>query len=605
MKKKLRILALCLVLVQLVMLFAACNNGEKPTTAAPSTTGKPATPTTGGTSNNDPTDDGEVTTTPREPGGENPPEALCLVENGKAQYVVVIPMGVASELSASIAAFVDDLQSITGAKFTKNPDSYQPDGEREIVIGAWRNRPDVQKVEQETPYTGYTMATSGERVALIAYKGAHYDKALQYFLEALYEEDGNWYVDVDMINFTNDFAKGGLETPKFSSQNASIQGSGVYWSMEETLVVSYDKPTEAEFTAYVASLEEAGYTKYTENTIGQVRFATYTKEDGNTVHTQYNPKDRIVTLNFFKGQYLPAPEPADFDKVTDASANYLRRYGYDGWGLSQIVQLGDGSYIIIDGGKWDQTDFNNMIKFMKDNKPASHAKPIVSLWLMTHPHEDHVEMFAYKATEFAKHIDVKMLGYNIPAEPCSEVDATGRYWNEYYHHALKAQRDKAFPEAIIWTAHTGQKLYVADAEVEILFTHEDYWPGQIYSANDCNTNYRITIDGACLMSLGDSDRGGVEMTKMYGNALEADMVQASHHGANGPLEMYLAMDAKVVFWPDDRNDIETERWEYGVNKPWVHTQWTRVDENGNTVAGDRIHYTASETSKVLFKSFNK
>ena len=107
------------------------------------------------------------------------------------------------------------------------------------------------------------------------------------------------------------------------------------------------------------------------------------------------------------------------------------------------------------------------------------------------------------------------------------------------------------------------------------------------------------------MSLGDSDRGGAEMTKMYGDALEADMVQASHHGANGPLEMYLAMDAKVVFWPDDRKDIETDRWENPYNKPWVHTQWTRVDENGNTVAGDRIHYTASETSKVLFKSFNK
>ena len=605
--KKIRLIALCLALLQLLVLFAACDGGEKATTGskpAATTTGKQPETTqntgnqqTGGTT----TGEGTFTTT----GAPDPEiETLCLVENGVARYKIVNPLGGSVAVREHITEFKEEFESITGASLNMITDSYTPESEYEIVVGALRNRPDAKEIEFETPYTSYRMATAGERVVMAAYKEEHYEKLLIYFLEAMYEDDGNWYVDTEMINFAIDFEENEREAPKYATVNGTLQGFGVYESMEDTLVATYEKTSAEEYAAYLASLEAEGYTKYTDNQIGQMQFATYTKADGNTVHTQFNPQEKLVTLNFFRNQYLPATEPAPFTKVTRASANYLQRFGYGGWGLSQIVQLGDGTYIIIDGGKWDQTDFNNMIKFMKDNKPASHTKPIVSLWLMTHPHEDHVEMFAYKAEEFAKHIELKMLGYNIPAEPCSQVDAEGRYWNEYYHHALKAKRDAAFPDAEIWTAHTGQKLYVADAVVEILYTHEDYWPQPIRSANDCNTNYRITIDGSSLLSLGDSDGGGAEMTKMYGDALESDMVQASHHGLNGPLEMYLAMDAKVVFWPDCKTDI-LQRWENQYNKPWVNTQWTRIDEEGDEILGNRIHYTSSETSKVYFKSFQE
>ena len=595
--RKIKRIALVLALVQLLLLFAACGPEEKPTTEgtttgaptteAPTTQNKVETPTT-----EKPTTE-EITTLPV----EDEWERLCLVEDGEAQYVIVNSVSSSGRIIEMVSAFKEEFAELTGATLSMVLDSEPPVDAKEIVFAGTGHREDAAAIWAETAYTEGRIATSEDRIVVASYSEDYMEDMITYLLRAIYEEEGNWYVDADMINLSKN-SNTKLKQVHYDTKSGRLQGFGAYYSMEGTVNVTYENTNREEFEAYQEKLVAAGYTKYTENKIGTVEFVTYVNGT-QTTHLQFRPDESAVTLNIFRDQYVPAAEPAAYTTLARSSVSYIRRYGFDGWGLSMILQVADGSFIIVDGGKSDATDRNNMIKFMKDHKPAEHEKPIVSLWLMTHPHEDHVEMFAYDAGIFAQHVEVKMLGYNIPIEPCSEVDATGRYWNEYYHHALEAKRAEFFPDAVVWTAHTGQKLYVADAEIEILYTHEDYYPGAIYSANDCNTTYRVTVDGVSYIALGDSDRGNAEMTRMYGSALQADMVQASHHGINGPAEMYQAIDAKIVFWPDCRADI-TERWNYACNKPWVHQKWTRGEETG-----DRQHYTSSESTTIYFEDLKK
>ena len=599
MKKKIKRIALALALVQLLLLFTACGPEEKPTTEG-TTAGTPTTeaPTTGNKVETPSTE--EVTTTiPNDDGIDR----LCLVENGTPRYKLVNGTTASTEMNEMVRDFNAAVEELTGVTFDVILDSYLPEEETEICFGAFLHRDDAKAVRAATSYTEYRIESSGERIVFSAYHYDHYDSLYNYFLRAIYEEEGNWYVDVDMINVSKEYHPN-YKAPLYETVSGRVQGAGIYYSMEDTAAITYEKTNREEYEAYQEKLVSLGYTKYFENVISPVEFVTYTM-DNHAVHLQFRPDVKEVTINFIKDQFLPATEPAEYTAVTRTSATYIQRVGYDGWGLSMILQLADGTFIIVDGGKSHATDMNNMIKFMKDNKPASHEKPIVSLWLLTHPHEDHVEMFAYNAKYFKAHIELKMLGYNFPIEPCTEVDATGRYWNEYYHHAIEAQRAAHFPDAITWTGHTGQKLYLADAEIEVLYTHEDYYPGAIYSANDCNTNYRISVDGVSMMVLGDSDRGNELMTTMYGNTLRAEMVQAAHHGTNGPAQMYITMDPKVVFWPHNETQIKTVHWTYPANVSWVNTPWIWTDENGQQTIGERRHITASKTETVYFDEFAK
>jgi hypothetical protein len=207
-------------------------------------------------------------------------------------------------------------------------------------------------------------------------------------------------------------------------------------------------------------------------------------------------------------------------------------------------------------------------------------------------------MFVYNAQYFSQHVDLKILGYNIPLEPCSETDANGHYFSSYYHDAVERQRSAHFPDAVLWTMHSGQKLYLADAEIDVLYTHEDYFPQYIYSANDCNTSVRITIDGASMLVFGDNHQCNTELYDMYTDSLRAEIVQIAHHGTFGSKAIYQAVDAKVVYWPCSAAAAK-DCMDMGMHKNWVNTQWTRT-ENGQTVRGDRQHYNAAQTAKIYF-----
>jgi hypothetical protein len=179
--------------------------------------------------------------------------------------------------------------------------------------------------------------------------------------------------------------------------------------------------------------------------------------------------------------------------------------------------------------------------------------------------------------------------------------------------------------------HSGQKHWIGNAEVEIIFTHEDLYTGGYYGDNETglystipeeptynvsDNVFRITVNNQSAMILGDSEgqynvyTSGADigkpqdgktwwandwMAKWYGGYLKSDILQAAHHGGNEGLLLYQAIDPTIVLCPSSGSHNKTllaNKWIYdGVNYLGKTTQVTK----------ENFHYANKNTLLVLEK----
>ena len=121
---------------------------------------------------------------------------------------------------------------------------------------------------------------------------------------------------------------------------------------------------------------------------------------------------------------------------------------------------------------------------------------------------------------------------------------------------------------------TGQRLYIANLEIEVLMTYEDH-PSVIHNSNETSTVTRLSIgatsaakgattsaasasDTTTVIFLGDSLRYQSRyLCNMYGSYLQSDMVQLAHHGNLGcESELYATIRPKAILWPECAEHVE-------------------------------------------------
>ena len=99
-----------------------------------------------------------------------------------------------------------------------------------------------------------------------------------------------------------------------------------------------------------------------------------------------------------------------------------------------------------------------------------------------------------------------------------------------------------------------------NAELEVLYTHEDLAPARVNYFNDTSTVIRITLNSTengvvkssnSTVWLGDAFvKSSVTMRAMFGDYLISDAAQVSHHGGNGvERELYEAIAPTILWWP--------------------------------------------------------
>lgn len=390
-----------------------------------------------------------------------------------------------------------------------------------------------------------------------------------------------------------------MTIPEFKTVAGIVLKDADMESGGERVCVQYTH--EKECMEYTALLEKEGFQLYTEETICgkdgyNIRFFIYTREDMH-IFISWVPQLRVVQIRAAAPSPLPDTKTASFAPSVTPSVTQLKLTLS---GICHIVQLCDGSFVLMDGGNFSEADAERLYQFLTDHTPE--GKPRIALWLFSHPDIDHI----WLATDFIRiyhdRVDFGAFAHRFP-DLKREILLHGS------KEKLAAQTQDLHdamhtfcPDAPLYTIHTGQKFHLPGAELDILWTPDMFYPFRYITSNDFSGAWRFTFDsGKTYLYMGDCQMDAcMRMASMYGETVKSDIFQVTHHGLiGGDLNFYKLVDPDICLWST------TEARFKGVLEGQVY-QWC-IGEGGcnyNTWIRDdsirkREHYHQSETTTIL------
>lgn len=525
-------------------------------------------------------------------------EPTVLVENGASDYFVINARTASSEVTVATREFISSLEKKTGVKLKLYPESYA-ETECEILVGMVHSRASAMARMKVTDYTSWSVYQEGKKFIVTAYDEEGVKLALNELLAHIEEQDGRWVI-TSALNITGTTKHSEHRIPTCESKTAFV--AGIYQSAKDGIEVCLRNVKEAEYEAYAPTLADAGWVQYTENTMAKNRFATYTHSDGKTLHLGYYPSLHGGTLRLVSVPtgYLPATEVPTYTRVTDTTFTQIKRAAVEkdsAPGMSYIMQLADASFIIIDGGPGDTKDEDDLLAYLKALTPAG-EKPVIAAWFITHAHRDHMALANNFLVKYHDQVEVRMAAYNFPTYDTVKNAADVKNNRSAFEPMVKLFIDsitKYWPQAEHFIIHAGQKLYLADAEIEIFFTHEDLFPLEYTWVNHTSTAFRITAGGKTIMMLGDCEKTLCQqMADTFGDYLKSDMLQLAHHGANGAcLDLYQRIDPDICFWACPKSKFASDERHLGIKAGFEFNFYLR-----DTSIKTRQHYHNSETTVI-------
>jgi glyoxylase-like metal-dependent hydrolase (beta-lactamase superfamily II) len=334
--------------------------------------------------------------------------------------------------------------------------------------------------------------------------------------------------------------------------------SGSFNNGPDSVVYRVDDTTAQEFEEYTAQIRAKGYECIMENRINENRYATFRKLD-KLVHLVYtDPSSSVMIVHetlgdtpahFSRPQYQKTVQPL-LTQIQLESNDMLE-------GMSYVFRLSDGTFFIIDGG-WNEKnniEAKKLYNLLKEQSEGGEI--IISGWLLTHCHGDHIGAFNEFVELYHDKVQIRQVLYNFPPDedilasdsPHMLNDEPGRYKN--FKRVVSTYLMGKGTDIV--KPHTGYKFYYADAEIEILQTHEDFYPVTIRDdgMNLSSVIFTVTIADQRMIFLADSTvLTSNQLVKHFGDYLKSDFMQVAHHGYyGGTVELYRTIDAEYILYP--------------------------------------------------------
>ncbi len=531
-----RILALLTAVAVLVLLFVACTEVpvEKPTAD---------------------------TTVPAAAATEPVSTDLAIVKDGVANYRILRPeRGSQTVIDAAIRlrkmiGEKTDISLELGTDWTTY--GAEPDHESlEILVGPTLYEESAQAL-QDVPYGDYVITRVGNKLVINAWL----EEGLNAAITALNRElvfngsAGNFTLPQD-IRLTGTKVAIVNELPIYAGGTLSK----IYDAGDKSQVLVFADTDPEEYAAYRKALEAAGYTLYTENEITDNKFATYTN-DKYTVNVGYYAYETACRAVIEPKMPLPPREGDNkYETLVTPSVAMLGQeiIGKDGTkqdtqsGMCLIFQLGDGSYVIVDGGYRKDVLAKDIYDYMYKYAPDKNNITIAA-WIMTHGHNDHQGAFQNFSAIYAPKVKLELLIANYPSEEFVAASDSSHPVNM----SATLKKISAFDGAQYLRAHVGQEFYLRDAKIEILFTMDSLTPDVLDNYNTTSMVFTVELGGQKINVLGDADEKGCQIAlNMFGDYLKADIVQMAHHGygtgsssSRGVTGVYDKSASPVVLWP--------------------------------------------------------
>lgn len=315
----------------------------------------------------------------------------------------------------------------------------------------------------------------------------------------------------------------------------------------------YAQQTEQDFAATCVYFEDNGYTRYcgrdTENTAS----ATYVKGDAYaTLFFRREWKDLTIGLSEQGASNLP-PQNEPYEGIRETT---VTQPGLPGNGLCEILQLADGSFLIIDSGVGNAaaTIYEELCRLSGRDRNIH-----IRAWLLTHSHSDHyggfISFFANATYRAAVKLDY-VLYAPINRGVADTLLSYGTSWDSidyYFNDTFPTFMKNRLPNTKLCSVHAGQVFTFADVELQILYTcdmlHIDGVP---VNFNNSSIIARAENTHGSILLMGDSGENGTDWAlQTYEEELKSDFMQVTHHGmvTNFDLRMMQACDPTTFLWP--------------------------------------------------------
>ncbi len=381
-----------------------------------------------------------------------------------------------------------------------------------------------------------------------------------------------------------------------------------YAATADAIMLYLTETDLASFEKYLEKLVSAGFKEYTRNPINGNLFATL-NSDKYTVNIGYYAYENSVRITIQKlCEQVGLESENVYTKITTSQITLLgTKTGASGAnGLSMLIRLEDGRFIIIDGAHNRDDMASQLLARMKEQSAEYRRdgeKIVVAAWYITHTHADHTGMITGKYSRLINDVKVERVLVNFlddieqnkGAQRYSDIEASE---GGAESQVLSAAR--AFGAKVIYV-HTGQILYFADLKMEILFTIIDFGPKVINAFNGTSVVSKMTFGGKTTMLVtGDATSAAMgSVNNIFGDHIKCDILQVNHHGAgpkpiNGDMsgikEAFKKVAPQLLLWPVSEDGFE-EYKDKGYNVVLQSPETNEKGQNPNLKESYHAGYT--------------
>ena len=407
----------------------------------------------------------------------------------------------------------------------------------------------------------------------------------------------------------------GSKKIKIDGDPLSILPTFTGYSFEDTdtgddcYMRSFGAVDYSDFDDYCDDIAEKGFELYAENTLEDNVYRTYVNKRYvvTTIYTGYNSYGKVL-VEPRVGTDLPTkaedniytPIAGMDTTITQVGMHHEDDIDNTYNGMAYIIQLNDGSFIVVDGGvdttleKYEDRIYNVLKKQAPDPDNI-----VIAAWIITHAHDDHVDVFEGFFKSYADKVTVEKFICNLPVEEQLASDYWGSEWNR--SAIVREQFEEYFPNVPVIKAHPGQEFYVRNAKIDILYTIDiyDYDNSALRDFNNTSVVFKLTAEGKSMLFLGDYDDNAYTMKQLYtASTLNSDIVQMAHHGlasySSGALYQWITPE--YVFWPVAAWVVQGEDVYNGTQNKWIIQN---CNEKNIYLAEDNVHVFNMKTCECV------
>lgn len=331
---------------------------------------------------------------------------------------------------------------------------------------------------------------------------------------------------------------------------------------ETASVTVIQNADQSAFCAYCELLEKNGYCKREAKSRETHEYAAFQKGDEAVFLNHFGNVRELYIAEESECRYF---EFADASKDASVSTT-LTQMDLADFGMSYVIRLSDGRFIVLDGGRDFEIDREKLYDQLTKNSP--YEKPIVAAWILTHPHSDHFHLFVSFMKRYGDEIVLEKVMFHFP--DCNDLE----------RYPKNASSDKRFDyntSAVVWVPmmmeaiqrsgaavyhpRTGQTYQIGNASLEILVCMDD----TMHTSNKVNATspvIRMELEGQIILFATDAAFSSAKLSQKYGSYLKADILQIPHHGfqsgdSDGEISGYKCIKPRVCLLPASSYDAFT------------------------------------------------